>query len=164
VRSEVVEVYVRAPASDALRDMAALVMDPAVGLAFALGDFGANTDTQDRLTTVMNRHGDTETGAAAALVLANSLARDFRDLRTGQTLREADRAASAQALDVAVKGRAATTLAKYATAIVAPRELGAPLISAVQKRLAKPGRGRRNKGDLEQAKAVITNFLGEGES
>jgi hypothetical protein len=164
VRSNVVEVYVRAPASDALRDMAALVMDPAVGLAFALGDFGADTDAQDRLTTVMNRHGDTETGAAAALILANSLARDFHDLRTGQTLREADRAASAQALDVAVKGRAATSLAQYATAIVAPRETGAPLIGAVQKRLAKPGRGRRNKGDLEQAKAVIANFLGETNS
>jgi hypothetical protein len=54
----------------------------------------------------------------------------------------------------------ATTLAKYASAVVSPRELGAPLLDLVQKRLAKPAKGQFKKDDLKQVKKLISDFLG----
>ncbi len=159
VRSDPVDVYVRASISEAERDIASLVLDPEVGLSFAFGDFGDSTEAQNKLTTVMERYGDTETGAAAAMVLANALARDFRDPRSGRTLRQADRANADRALDTAMQGLDATSLAKYASAVVSPREQTAPILDMVQGQLSKPLKGRFGKDDLDQAKKIISDFL-----
>jgi hypothetical protein len=159
VRSQPVPVFVRLPVSDMERDVAGLVLDEGVGLSLALGDFGADTRVRNRLTTVMERYEDTVTGTAAALVLANSLSRDFRDVRTNRKLRDADPASADRAFDVALKGSDATSLAKYASAVISARERTAPLLDMVQKQLSKAPKGRFDKADLDQARKIISDTL-----
>ncbi|WP_122260934.1 hypothetical protein [Ornithinimicrobium cerasi] len=81
VRSNRVRVHVRTAATETEVDIAEQTMDAGVGRAFALGDFGSDLDARARLVTVAEAHHDVDTGGAAALVLANSLARTHTDYR-----------------------------------------------------------------------------------
>jgi hypothetical protein len=79
VRSNRVRVHVRTAATEAEVAISTQTMDAGVGRAFALGDFGSDSDARDRLVTVAEAHHDADTGAAAALVLVNSLSRTHTD-------------------------------------------------------------------------------------
>lgn len=159
VRSDPVDVLIRPATSEEERDLQGLTMDEDVGLSLAFGDFGAETATQEKLTNVMDRFSDTDTGAACAMVLANSLARDFRDVRTDQVIRAADEAEKDRALDIALEGRDAFTIADMASAVVSPRETTAPLLDQVQTRLKKARKGTYKKEDLEQADKIFSDHL-----
>jgi hypothetical protein len=66
------------------------MMDNAVGRSLALGDFGLDNATEEKLNYVMNHFGDTQTGAEYAMVLANSYARIFRNVRANRVERRKD--------------------------------------------------------------------------
>lgn len=132
VRSKPEVIVVRAPATPQEEDIARLSMEPGVGRAFALGDFGMDQDAKVKLEELANNHGNTETGAAAALTLANSHSRDLRDLYSGEILRSADNAEAQDRFNAAASSRVATDnpekLVRLATAVAAPTESNAPVL------------------------------------
>ena len=72
VRSEPAQVVVRPAASEPERELERLTTGDDVGLAFALGDYGAAPEAREKLERVMDEFAHTDTGAASALVIANS--------------------------------------------------------------------------------------------
>jgi len=132
VRSKPSTIVVRAPATPEEEDIARLSMEPGVGRAFAFGDFGIDQDAKVKLEELANRYGHTETGAAAALTLANSHSRDLRDLYSGSTLRTADVAEARTRFNAAASSRVATQdpdkLVSLVTAVAAPTESDAPVL------------------------------------
>lgn len=146
VRSAAFPVVVRAPATAEEEDIAALSMTTGVGKAFAFGDFGEDQDTLKRLKEIAKYQS--ETGLAAAMVLANAARRGLRDLRTGKVVRRADlkeadtrMAAAADAL----AGRP-VDLVLLASAVASPAEASAPVIEMtdqVLRDLEKKAGGRR---------------------
>jgi hypothetical protein len=142
LQSEPVEVVVRAPLTDAEREISLLMMDEDIGRSLALGDFGMNADARGKLQELSTRFGNTPSGAAASLVLANSLARPLRNIRTGKIARKAEPDHSRQALSVATRGRSATELVDLAVAVVAPTDADAPILKQVAGEPAKGARGK----------------------
>lgn len=139
-RSNVATVVVRAPVNQDEEEIARLTMTLPVGRAFAFGDFGTDDEARLNLEKLANTYGSTTTGAAAALTLANSQSRDLRDLRSGDTLRQADHAAA----DSWFKGVAEGTLkenpealVRLATAVAAPTEGGAPVLDLAADHLSE---------------------------
>ena len=132
VRSGAAAIVVRAPATPEEEDIACLSLEPGVGRAFAFGDFGTDEDARVKLEELANKYGHTETGAAAALTLANALGRDLRDLYSGETLRSADHQESRARFDEVTSSSMATQdpgkLVNLATAVAAPTENSAPIL------------------------------------
>jgi hypothetical protein len=135
LRSEAAQVVVRPASSEPELELERLTTDDDVGLAFALGDYGAAPDAREKLETVMDRFSDSDTGAASALVIANSEAREHRDVRAGEVGRQADDGAARRALDVALEDRDAETVARLAAAVVSPVEPEAPVLAMVRERI-----------------------------
>ena len=159
VRSEPEELIIRPAVTDSEREIERLTMDKSVGLSLALGDFGTDTAARDKLVAVTDRFSGTETGAACAMVLANSLARDLRDARTARVLRPKDEGEAQRVFDLALQGRDATTSARLSTAVVSPRETAAPLLDMVQKHIQKARKGTYVEDDKQQANKLIVDHM-----
>jgi len=157
VRSDPAQIVVRPAASDAERELERLTADPGVGLAIALGDFGTDRSVQDRLTAAMDRFPETDTGAASAMVIANSAARELRDVRGGDVDRAADEGLADRALDAAVQGRDAATVARLAAAVVSPVEPQAPLLARVRDRIS--AEGEYDEEDVSRASKILDDHL-----
>jgi hypothetical protein len=136
LRSESAQVVVRPATSEQELELERLTTDHDVGLAFALGDYGAAPEARAKLETVMESFPESDTGAACALVIANSAGRQHRDVRAGEVARRTDNRAAGRALDVALKDRDAETVARLAAAVVSPVEPEAPLIALVRDRIS----------------------------
>ncbi len=141
------------------RELELLTMDVDVGQSLALGDFGADEAAGKKLTEAAERFGDTTTGAACALVVANSLARDFRNVRKKKVLRPANKTEAERVLDIALKNRDATSVAGLACAVVSPRETTAPVLDEVRKRFKVAKKDAYKKADLEQADKLFADHL-----
>lgn len=156
IRSETAQVVVRPATAEAELQLERLTTDDDVGLAFALGDYGAAPDTLEKLVEVMDDFAETETGAACALVIANSAARPHRDLRADDETRSPDTELAERAFDVAVAGRDAEQLARLATAVVSPIEPQAPVLELVRERIASDD---YSSEDTEQAEKILADHL-----
>jgi hypothetical protein len=159
VRSGSREILVRPAISEPERDLERMTMDRDVGLSLALGDYGTDEPARERLASVVERFAETDTGAACAMVLHNSLARDLRDPRTNSIVRSADTAVADRALDAAVKGRDATRVVRLATAVVSPRDVRAPLLERVQTRIRRARRGTYGEDDVALANKLMSDHL-----
>ncbi|MGH2744490.1 MAG: hypothetical protein ACRDN8_18820 [Thermoleophilaceae bacterium] len=157
VRSETAQVVVRPAVSEPERELERLTVDDAVGLAFALGDYGAAPEARDKLVTVMDRFADSDTGAASAMVIANCAARQHRDVRAAKVARSPDAELAERALEVALEDRDAATVARLAAAVVSPVEPKAPLIEQVRERISADAGYSRD--DSRQADKILDDHL-----
>ena len=157
--SEKAEIVIRPAVTAKEAKLQDLTMDQGVGISLALGDFGADKAVQKKLGDAMDQFGDTYSGAACAMVLANSLSRDFRDVRQNKVARKADTKAADRALDMAFQKRDAATVAALATSVVSPREVDAPVLDQVQARIAKAKKGAYKVHDLAMADQILTDHL-----
>ncbi|TDE92705.1 hypothetical protein EXU48_14370 [Occultella glacieicola] len=164
-RSPRATVYVRTAATETEVTIAAQTLDSAVGRAFALGDFGTDTAVRDRLVAVAEAHHDADTGAAAALVLANSFARAHVDHRSdARAADDGGRAAARKAapeeakhfLDLAMQGRSAEEMVRLAATVASPVESDAPVVTDA---LGRAKRARKGKADLAAAEAIVADFV-----
>lgn len=158
-RSESVALMIRSAVTDSEREIERLTMDESIGLSIALGDFGTDTSVHEKLMEVTKRFADTNTGAACAMVVANSLARDLRDIRNSRVLRLKDEAEANRVFDEAIKGRDAVTVARLSTAVVSPRETAAPLLDMVEKHLEKARGGTYADEDRDRAIRIIADHI-----
>jgi hypothetical protein len=146
---------VRAPLTPQEEEVARLSMKPGVGGAFARGDFGVDEETLTDLTRLADADAGSDTGIAAALVLANGHASPLRDLRSGECLRERDQKAAqnhfVRAADAAM-AQGSWGLVRLATAVAAPTEAGAPVLDLAQSYLGG-GKGK-GKGKSKEKKAL----------
>jgi hypothetical protein len=156
VTSLPVDLIVRPSVTEQEREIEQLSTQPEVGRSFALGDFGVSTDARNKLEKMQTKYGRTPTGTAASLVLANSLARDFRNLKTGAIIRKADETKANKSLEIATQNKDAFTVARMATTIVVPREK-TPLLDKVKTRIKKAARGRYKKEDAERADRLLSD-------
>lgn len=161
-RSLPVAVVVASPHTAQEEDIARLTMIPGVGRAFALGDYGMDHAARSNLEALVKDHGTTPTGRAAALLLANAHARAMRDIRTGETMREADekhaRKMFEAALDSGLRAEP-SALAALASAVAAPVESDAPIFDIVASHLAKAA-GETNAGEAASEGAALRSSAG----
>lgn len=155
VRSQRVAVQVRMAVTEEERGVATVTLDPGVGMAFALGDFGRDEAVKAGLAAVAEAHPESDTGGAAALVLANSLARTHQDYRSGET-RAASAADAKHFMDLAAQGRTAVELVTLATTVPSPIEREAPVVADA---LARARRARKPKADLALAEERAADFV-----
>ena len=158
VRSGPVRVQVRMPVSEAEQAIADATLDRGVGRALALGDFVVDEAAQEKLTAVAEGHADSDTGAACALVLANSLARPLSG-REEEAARPAQPEAARRYLDLAVQGRSAQRVAELATTVASSVDKDAPV---VEQALTRMRRARKGAADMERAEAVVADFSRAG--
>jgi hypothetical protein len=130
--------------------------DDDVGLAFALGDYGAAPEAFEKLNGIMERFGETDTGGASALVIANSAGRAHRDVRADSETRSRDDKLVDRALEVAVKDRPAEKLASLAAAVVSPVEPQAPVLGLVRDRIAGDD---YSADDTEEAEKILDDHM-----
>jgi hypothetical protein len=154
-RSAPVAMIVQPAGTAKERKLQALTIDQGVGLSLALGDFGADTDAQAKVAQIADDFGTTDTGAACAMVMANALARDFRDPLKDEVIRKADEPARDRYLDIALEGRNAINTAKLATVVAGAREVDAPILADVK---AKLGAKRLRRQDREQADKLFEDY------
>jgi hypothetical protein len=114
--------------------ISAKTLTTGVGRALALGDFANNEVARALLTDLAESHADTDTGAASALVMANSLARSYTDYRAGETRKAAPKEA-ARFLDLAVRGRTAERAVELAVTVASPTEKDAPVVAGTVARI-----------------------------
>jgi len=161
VRSAPVTVDVRGPASDAEVDISAKTLTPGVGRAIALGDFATDAAARSVLTALAEQHSDTDTGAAGALVLANSLARSFTDVRA-RGVRDAAPDEAAHFLELALAGRSAERVAALAVTVASPTERNAPVVAdtvAALKARTKGGARSAAGKDVAAAEQIAEDFV-----
>jgi cell wall-associated NlpC family hydrolase len=132
-----------------------------VGKALALGDFASDEAARAVLTELAESYADTDTGAASALVMANSLARSFTDYRAERTRSAAPREAQ-RFLDLAIQGRSATRAVELAVAVASPTEKDAPVVANTLTRLRrgkpKPRARSAAANDLAAAERIAEDF------
>jgi hypothetical protein len=104
------------------------------------------------LTDLAESHADTDTGAASALVMANSLARSFTDYRADETRKAAPKEV-ARFLDMAVRGRSAERAVELAVTVASPTEKDAPVVAdtVAQIRKNQPKANARAKAKADGA-------------
>ncbi|MDP8931028.1 MAG: hypothetical protein M3O70_21255 [Actinomycetota bacterium] len=140
LHSEPQELEVGLPVDQQERDLAELSIDQDVGLAVAFGDTGGNEAVEERLRACMDEFSDRDSGAVAALVLANSFSRPVIDIAQGTVEREPDSSQAQSALDQAMEGRAVGDVARLAVATASPAEPDAPVLDALLDRIRQaPG-------------------------
>jgi hypothetical protein len=158
VESGAVSTAVIEPATDEARQMADLSMDPDVGLSFALGDFAHYDEAGTKLREISEGYATTDTGTAAALVLANAYGRTFRDVRAGSVLRKRNAAAVASALDLAMEDTDHVHLAHIATTIPSVGDTQAPVIPELIDRLSAGGAAAMDATDSAAAIRILEDF------
>lgn len=136
-------------------DIAAATLDRGVGTALALGDFGRDENARRQLVATAEAHHGHDTGAACALVLANSLARTHTDYRSAET-RAADPDDATRFLDLAVQGRSAAQVVELATTVASPAERDAPVVADA---LARMKRAHKPQADLAEAETIAQDFV-----
>ncbi|MFP5282410.1 MAG: hypothetical protein ACLGIF_03060 [Actinomycetes bacterium] len=154
VRSEPVMVDVRSASTDTELDIARATLDTGVGRALALGDFGADAEARQRLSTVAEQHADSDTGAAAALVMANALFRRHVD-HAGDAVREVSSEEAEHYLDLAVQGRSAERLLELAVTVASPVEKETPVVAAALARVQADGAA---ESSLDRAADIAATF------
>lgn len=160
VDSGVVSTTVLEPTTDGERAIADLSMDPDVGLSFALGDFAHYDEAGAKLKEISEGYATTETGTAAALVLANAYGRTFRDVREGSVLRKRNAAGVAAALDLAMEDIELVHLAEIATTIPSAGDKEAPMIPELVDRMSAGGAVSLDAADSEAAIRILEDFTG----
>jgi hypothetical protein len=136
IRSNTAEIVVRPATSEDEMTVELLSTDHDVGLAFALGDYGAAPEAYEKLDTLMREFGTSATGAASAMVIANSASRPLRDLRTDEESRSTDKQVAQEALDIAMSAGTHEEMARLAAAVVSPIEPDAPLLQLVAEQVS----------------------------
>ena len=136
VYSEPVTIDIRTPGSDKEVTISAKTLTRGVGRALALGDFANDEAARAVLTDLAESHADTDTGAASALVMANSLARSFTDFRADRRRNAAPKEA-ARFLDLALDGRSAERAVELAVTVASPTEKDAPVVADTLARIRK---------------------------
>ncbi|MEU4157394.1 hypothetical protein [Actinoplanes sp. NPDC026670] len=160
VSSAPVSIDIRTPASDTEVAISARTLSPGVGRALALGDFTRDETARTILTELAESYPDTDTGAASALVMANSLARSFTDFRA-DTTRAADPGEAARFLDLAIEGRSAVRAVELAVTVASPTEKDAPVVAGTLARIrrqAAPAADTADDSDLATAERVAEDF------
>lgn len=157
VESEPVTLMVELPATKAAEKRAELTMDDSVGLSFALGDFGTCSTSGDKLKQLATAEAGTDTGTAAALVLANSYSRTLRDASDGEVVRRASSRDVSDALTKAMKVGDTTRVARLACAVVSPGETTAPVLDALADRI-KGSRAKAKQDERDDALAILSDF------
>jgi hypothetical protein len=157
--SNVQQMTVHGPASKEEETLADLSMDPGVGLSFALGDFGADTDVAEKLKRLSADFTESDTGTAAALVLANSYARPFRDLGEGVVTRKSSTRDSESALDRALTGVDSDRVAELAIAIVAPADTEAPVLDLVRQVIDSGEKTRGGKAASQRGLDILSDYV-----
>jgi hypothetical protein len=158
-RSAPVEITVRPPFSKEELNLSRLMMDETIGLSLSIGDIGTDPNVRERYETIMERFIFSNTGAACALVLTNSLLRDLQDILTGELLRRADEDAAVRALELTVRERTATELMTLATAVISPTDRTAPLLKLIQTQLQEAPPNRYEPEDIELALRILEDHL-----
>ena len=157
---------VRTAASDTEVAISASTLTPGVGRALALGDFAGDDRARAVLTDLAESHADSDTGAASAMVMANSLARSFTDFRNDTTRKPAPKEAD-RFLDLAISGRSATRSAALAVTVASPTEKDAPVVAGTIARLRRgaPKAGARSRAaadsssDIAAAERIAADFV-----
>ena len=166
VHSEPVPIDVRTPATSQELDISAKTLTKGVGRALALGDFANDEAARGVLVELAEGHADSDTGAASALVMVNSMSRPFRDLRTDAVREAAPANEIERFLDLAVRGRSAARALELAVTVASPTEKDAPVVQATLDRVrAEPrGRGRATaaNADMATAERIAENFSAPG--
>ena len=124
-------------------------------MALALGDFGRDDNARRQLAAVAEAHHEHDTGAACALVLANSLARPHVDYRRADT-RAAEPDDAKHFLDLALQGRSATQVIELAVTVASPVERDAPVVAEA---LSRVKRARKPQDDLAKAGSIAQDFV-----
>jgi hypothetical protein len=158
IDSGVVSTTVREPATDDERVMADLSMDSEVGLSFALGDFANYDEAGAKLKILSEGYATTDTGTAAALVLANAYGRTFRDLRKGTVVRKRSAADVSSALDRALEDIDLVHLAEIATTIPSAGDKEAPVIPELVDRMSAGGIASAESSDSAAAISILEDF------
>jgi hypothetical protein len=158
VDSGVVSTTVREPATDDERAIADLSMDSEVGLSFALGDFANHDEAGAKLKTLCEGYATTDTGTAAALVLANAYGRTFRDVRKGTVVRKRSAADVSSALDRAMEDIDLVHLAEIATTIPSAGDKEAPVIPELVDRMSAGGIAAADSSDSAAAIRILEDF------
>ncbi|HET9260919.1 MAG TPA: hypothetical protein VFP42_12420 [Acidimicrobiia bacterium] len=155
------QVTIHAPTSQEESDLADLTMDHDVGLSFGFGDFGGNTEAAEKLKRLSADFTETDTGTAAALVLANSYSRPFRDLGEGQVVRKSSTRDAEAAIDQAMTGTNADRVAEICTAVVAASDTEAPVLGLVREELASDKKTRGGKSASQRADDILADYVGD---
>lgn len=156
--SEARQITVHGPESTEAQAVADLTMDPAVGLSFAFGDFGANTDVAEKLKTLSTDHTATDTGTAAALVLANSYSRTFRDLSEGSVVRRSNTKEAETAVGHALTGTNSDRVAELATAVCSASDTQAPVIDLIRQEIDSGDKAKGGKAASERALDILADY------
>lgn len=155
VRSPRVPLRARMAVTETERQIAGTTLEVGVGRALALGDFGRDDDARSSLAAVAEAHSETDTGAAAALVLANALARRHVDYRGETATRAAEPDRAKHYLGLAAQGRSAEDLVRLAATVASPVEREAPVVTDA---LARAKRGRKANADIARAEVIAADF------
>jgi hypothetical protein len=161
VVSPPVTIDIRTAASEDEVAISAKTLTKGVGKAMALGDFGDDQAARAVLTDLSESHAGTDTGAAGALVMANSLARSFTDYRTDGRRAAAPKEAQ-HFLDLALEGRSAKRAAELAVTVASPVEKDAPVVADTIARLQrrpKPRARTAGASDLAEAQRIAEDFV-----
>lgn len=163
VKSAPVTLIVRAPSTPEEEEIAALTMNDGVGNAFAIGDCGMDSETRRKLEQLAKNYGHTQTGAAAALTLANSLNRNVRDIFSGKVLRETDTGMAQMHFDATSGQVSADTLVRLVTAVAAPAEPDAPVLDQTMDYLEQGETGAAEAGteSLDELGAAADEAAGD---
>jgi hypothetical protein len=145
VRSAPAEIVVRAPANETEQEISRLMLDDAVARSLALGDFVLDTDARAKLETLADNHADTDSGAAASLVLANSLGRPLRDIRSNKVVRKAEVDNARKRVASAMKAHGENRTVCLSVAVAAPTDADAAVLSLADDALGKAKKGGKGK-------------------
>ncbi len=160
VDSNVGSTTVAEPSTDAGRRLAELSMDPGVGLAVGLGDFTHDDEACTKLKELSANYPTTDTGTAAALVLANSYGRTFRDVREGTVLRKRNAKEVSTAIGVAMRDIDFVCLAQIATTVASTGDRDAPVISELKDQISSGGAASLDGADAQAALRILEDFAG----
>lgn len=119
--------------------LAELTLDEHVGRSFALGEFGKNEQVADKLRRLSTDYIETDTGTAAALVLANSYSRSFRDFSGEQVVvaRPENTEEVAAAMDQAMQHESSDRIVGIAAALAGGLDGVTPMLDHLRERLAQ---------------------------
>jgi hypothetical protein len=161
VVSAIHQLTVEVPSSADGRKLAELSMDDAVGLSFAFGDFGADEHAADKLRALSAGFADSDTGTAAALVLANSYSRPFRDLSEGVVARKSNAREVTTAMGRAMRDTTPDRVAEIATSVVSALDTEAPVLQRIRDHIDGNKKTTGNKAASKRALDILEEYAQE---